>query len=104
MTPVRRLVPASLTARLVATVVLLVALVGLLVSALTTTALDNRLTGQLDRDVAASHDRDVRALEHGLPMGGGLPAGADGPDIRDARSQGEGTLTAYFTGTASAGI
>jgi two-component system OmpR family sensor kinase len=100
---VRRLVPASLTARLVATVVLLVALVGLLVSALTTAALDNRLTGQLDKSVADSHERDLRALQHGLPIGGGVPDG-DGPDIRGAGSQGEGTLTAYLTSGASGGI
>ncbi|HSX67286.1 HAMP domain-containing sensor histidine kinase [Nocardioides sp.] len=100
---VRRLVPASLTARLVATVVLLVALVGLLVSALTTAALDNRLTGQLDDEVAASHDRDLRALQHGLPIGG-MPEGSGGPDIRDARAQRAGTLTAYLTGDVAAGI
>jgi two-component system OmpR family sensor kinase len=103
MTLVRRLAPASLTARLVATVVLLVALVGLLVSALTTAALDNRLRSQLDAEVSATHGRDVRALQGGLPVGGGFP-GPGGPDIRDARSQGAGTLTAYFTTGASAGI
>ncbi|GGO89708.1 sensor histidine kinase [Nocardioides phosphati] len=102
MERVRRLVPASLTARLVATVVLLVALVGLLVSALTTAALDKRLTGQIDKEVMQSHDRDVRALQHGLPIGG-FPDGG-GPDIRDARAQGAGTLTAYFTQGASSGI
>ncbi|TCJ24153.1 sensor histidine kinase [Nocardioides jejuensis] len=103
MTLVRRLVPASLTARLVATVVLLVALVGLLVSGLTTAALSNRLEGQLDKQVSDTHDRDVHALQSGMPIGGSFP-GPDGPDIRDARSQGEGTLTAYVTPTASAGL
>ncbi len=103
MTLVRRLLPASLTARLVATVVLLVALVGLLVSALTTAALSQRLGGQLDQQLSSTHERDVHALQGGLPIGGSFP-GPGGPDIRDARSQGEGTLTAYVTSGASAGI
>jgi two-component system OmpR family sensor kinase len=100
---VRRLVPASMTARLVATVVLLVALVGLLVSALTTAALSNHLNGQLDHQVIGAHTRDVTALRRGLPLpGGGGPE--QGPEIRESVAQGEGTLTAYLTSSASAGF
>ncbi len=97
---VRRLMPASLTARLVATVVLLVALVGLLVSALTTAALSNHLAGQLDGEVRAAHNRDVRGLQRGLPV----PVDpGPGRDIRDTPGQGSGTLTAYLTDNASVG-
>jgi two-component system OmpR family sensor kinase len=103
MERVRRLVPASLTARLVATVVLLVALVGLLVSGLTTAVLGNHLYGQLDQDVADAHDRDARALTHRLGpdeyVGPGVP-----PEVGDARAQGAGTLTAYFASYGSTGI
>jgi two-component system OmpR family sensor kinase len=99
----RRLVPASLTGRLVATVVLLVALVGLLVSGLTTAVLGNHLNGQLDEDLLAAHDRDARALTHRLGpdeySGPGVP-----PQVGDARAQGAGTLTAYFASYGSTGI
>jgi two-component system OmpR family sensor kinase len=103
MTAVRRLVPASLTARLVATVVLLVALVGLLVSGLTTAALSSRLGGQLDKELQAAHARDVGALEHRLAPGEILP-GRRMPEVGDARAQGPGTLTAYFASYGATGI
>jgi two-component system OmpR family sensor kinase len=91
---VRRLVPASMTARLVATVVLLVALVGLLVSALTTVVLKDHLAGQLDQDVYAARGRAMSP--EGVPM--------PGPGIRGVRGQQVGTLTAVITSDGSAGV
>jgi two-component system OmpR family sensor kinase len=91
MDPVRRLLPASLTFRLAATVVLLVALVGLLVSALTTAVLRDHLAGQLDRDVLAAQRRTLE----------GAPE--VGPVLRDTRGQGVGTLTALITPDAATG-
>ncbi|WP_220699332.1 sensor histidine kinase [Nocardioides cavernaquae] len=90
---VRRLVPASMTARLVATVVLLVALVGLLVSALTTAVLRDHLADQLDDDVRAA-----QRLVMGMPGGPGRDPRFDNP-----RGRGVGTLTAVITSDGSAG-
>ena len=47
----RRLLPSSLTARLVLTAVALVALVSLLIATVTTVAIRAYLTNQLDKEV-----------------------------------------------------
>ena len=61
---------ASLTSRLVATTVLLVAVVAILIATATTFALHSYLTDQLDRDVRASLGQAVQQVEHGAPLGG----------------------------------
>ncbi len=62
----------SLTSRLVATAVLLVALVTLLIGTATTLSMRNSLTGRLDREVIASLNR--------VPPDGRLPRGSDDGD------------------------
>jgi two-component system OmpR family sensor kinase len=105
------LLPTSLTGRLVATVVALVALVGVLVATVTTLAMREYLTDQLDRQVLAAADRGGRPIFDG-PRGGVFPppsfGGPDGGDGRDAeaerngdteaRGQGVGTLTVVYDG------
>ena len=87
--PLRRVVPSSLTGRLVAVAVLLVAAVGLLVSAATAIAMSNHLTGQLDgqlmqslqRESGNRDDRDFCPTSSTFPGNGfgdrGLPPGLD---------------------------
>ncbi len=96
-----RLLPTSLTGRLVATAVGLVALVSLLIGAATTAAIHSYLTDRLDTEVQQSHFRAVGALTRGRPFE--PPRGDDGPDIENAVGQGPGTLTAYLTASGSAG-
>ncbi len=92
-----RLVPASLTGRLVATVVALVAVAGVLVAVATTLAMRSYLTGQLDSQVLEAAGRGVR------PFDGDRDRDVPPPDFDDGRTdvrgQGAGTLTALF-GTA----
>jgi two-component system OmpR family sensor kinase len=97
----RRLLPTSLTGRLVVTAVGLVALVSLLIGAATTAAIHSYLTDRLDTEVQQSHFRAVGALTRGRPFE--PPHGDDRPDIENAFGQGPGTLTAYLTTTGSAG-
>jgi two-component system OmpR family sensor kinase len=68
---------ASLTSRLVATSVLLVAVVALLIASAATLALHSYLTDRLDRDVQASLGRATQQVEHGIPLGGAGDADAD---------------------------
>ena len=97
----RRLLPTSLTGRLVATVVALVAVVGVLVGTVTTLAMRDYLGDQLDQQVLDA------AVRGGRPFDGG-PHGDFGPPLSldegrsgydDARGQGAGTLTVAFDGT-----
>ncbi|MGA9749250.1 MAG: hypothetical protein WBQ50_17480, partial [Nocardioides sp.] len=88
-----RLVPTSLTGRLVATVVALVALSGVLVATATSLAMRSYLTDQLDARVLAAAERGSRPI-FGSP-GLGLPPdelddgrGGEGPG--EARGQGVG--------------
>lgn len=66
----RRLVPVTLTARLVVASVCLVALVSILISVVTTLAMRSYLVGQVDHDVRASAER-VTGLAG--PGGPGIP-------------------------------
>ncbi len=91
----------SLTFRVTAAVVALVATVCVLLTLLTASALARFLDDRLAEDLAASHGRAARALERGL-----LPApppGVQPPDIQEAPGQEVGTVTAYFTGSAGEG-
>jgi two-component system, OmpR family, sensor kinase len=99
---VPRLRRTSLTARVAAAVVGLVALVSLLISVLTTTALGAFLTDQLDDRLAGAHERSVRALERDpifdLPPLGSQPgAPFDGPSGGPPRGQEVGTVTVNVT-------
>ena len=91
----------SLTARLVATVVALVAVVSLLVVALSTLAMRDYLTHRLDEQVRATLGRvlggEPPQPPEDDPRGGRFDGGSRGPDRRDDRfGQGEGTLRAVF--------
>ena len=89
----RRLLPRTLTARLVVTAVALVALVGILVAASATIAMRSYLTDQLDGRVRDSLERADR-VARGIPDGPG-----DGAD----RSAGQipGTLSVIIPADAS---
>jgi two-component system, OmpR family, sensor kinase len=98
----RRLVPSSLTGRLIATLVLLVVVTSVLVAVLTSVAMRGFLNGQLDAGVRTSlrHlvDDDGRTA---LPP----PGGTDLRSRRDASPPfgDAGTLIAGYVGTATSG-
>ncbi|MCD9197090.1 HAMP domain-containing sensor histidine kinase [Aeromicrobium wangtongii] len=99
-----RLLPTSLTGRLVVTVVALVAVVSLLVAGVATVVMRSYLTGQLDRQVEASLERSQRVF-------GGQEQGFDPGDDRDgrqpppdARGNRDGTLTAIIGTDRSSGF
>jgi two-component system OmpR family sensor kinase len=98
----RRLLPASLTGRLVVTSVALVAFVSVLIALATTVAISSYLTGRLDGELRESAFRAVGALQGGPsepPEGDQL-----GPEQFDpAFGQGSGTVTAYVTDTGAYG-
>ena len=92
----------SLATRVTLAVVAVVASVSLLVSLATTSAVSSVLTDRLDDDLAASHSRAEQALRRGVPLTPPRDSTTP-PDIREARAQEVGTLTAYFVGTAGQG-
>ncbi|WP_246355129.1 hypothetical protein [Nocardioides ungokensis] len=74
---------ASLTARLVLTAVLLVAIVAALIAGAATLGLHSYLSGRLDRDVQASLGQSVAAAAHQSPGGGAVqPPGDNDRDNR----------------------
>ena len=103
---VRRLLPASLSARLVATTVVLVALVALLVSVATTLAMRAYLYDRLDSQVDEALGRATAPWRMGLaplPPSSSANLGEregpepDGPEHEDGRfGQGAGTVTAVW--------
>ncbi|WP_254185544.1 sensor histidine kinase [Nocardioides panacis] len=107
-----RVLPTSLTARLVVTAVALVAVVSVLTAALTFLAMRTYLTGQLDTRVQQSTGRAVNEWEHRL-LGGGLPpprsdadgdgGDGDGPETRFGAGQETGTLSAVYGSIGSGG-
>ncbi len=101
-----RLLPSSLTGRLVATAVALVALVSLLLAAATTAVLRSYLTGQLDRELEQSSARALGAYRGGpaFPHDGDRDDDhPERPEIESAFGQGPGTVTAYITDLGAAG-
>ena len=94
-----RLLPATLTGRLIVTAVALVAVVGLGVSAFATLTMRTCLTDRLDSQLHDSLDRSTRELDR-LPGGPRPPASEPFPV---AVGQGEGTLTAVFIGSLRRG-
>jgi two-component system OmpR family sensor kinase len=102
-----RLLPSSLTGRLVATAVALVALVSLLLAAATTAVLRSYLTGQLDRELHAASARALAAYQGGpaFPPDGDRDHDdhPERPEIESAFGQGPGTVTAYISDVGAAG-
>ncbi|MDX6327450.1 MAG: two-component system, OmpR family, sensor kinase [Nocardioidaceae bacterium] len=101
-----RFVPASLTGRLVLTVITLVAVGAFLVSTVTALAMHAYLNARLDQQVNDALERASRDY-----VGAGSPAlptpghdgdegpgdgPGDGPPVGEARGQGAGTVTAVF--------
>lgn len=111
----RRLIPATLTGRLVVTTVALVAVVGLLVSVFATATMRSYLTDRLDQQLSAALDRTNREFDRQpvVPPPTSDGRGADGPaadgpgdgpgDVPTPIGQGRGTLTAVFDGVAGEG-
>ncbi|MEV5963003.1 HAMP domain-containing sensor histidine kinase [Kribbella sp. NPDC051952] len=83
----------SLSVRVAAAMVVLVAVVSIVIGVLTTAAISSYLTKQLDGKVEASQGRTIMALTKG---GGGPPP--DAPHGQDA-----GTVTAYLTSSGATG-
>ncbi|TDW88650.1 HAMP domain-containing sensor histidine kinase [Kribbella sp. VKM Ac-2566] len=81
----------SLSVRVAAAMVVLVAVVSLVIGVLTTAAIGSYLTRQLDGKVAATQDRAIGALKNGGPP-------PDAPHGQDA-----GTVTVYTGSSASVG-
>jgi two-component system OmpR family sensor kinase len=93
------LLPRTLSGRLVATTVLLVAAVGLLVTLATTLVMRDFLVGQLDEELRQSAQRSAGMLlsDAGRLDPGGPGGGSPGPDGPGGRAPGApGTLTAYY--------
>ncbi|WP_329482362.1 HAMP domain-containing histidine kinase [Kribbella sp. NBC_01484] len=84
----------SLSVRVAAAMVLLVAVVSVVISVLTTAAISSYLTKQLDSKVAASQGRTIMALT----KGDGSRPPPDTPHGQDA-----GTVTAYLTSSGATG-
>jgi two-component system OmpR family sensor kinase len=91
----RRLLPTSLTARVTTAVVLLMATVSLVMSALTTAAISSYLTRQLDDKVSASQSRAIGVLNK--PMSDEFQP----PDFGNPHGQDAGTITIYRTGSGT---
>ena len=105
----RRLLPSSLTARLVLTAVALVALVSLLIATVTTVAIRAYLTNQLDKEVRQTAVRAVGALSGGPgfpPHGDHEPPGEESKEpheLESAYGQGAGTVTAQLSAAGAVG-
>jgi two-component system, OmpR family, sensor kinase len=84
----------SLSVRVAAAMVLLVAVVSVVISVLTTAAIGSYLTKQLDTKVAASQGRTIMALR----KGDGNQPPPDAPHGQDA-----GTVTVYLTPSGATG-
>jgi len=99
-----RLIPSSLTGRLIATVVALVVVTTALVAVVTALVMRSSLTGQLDAQVGQALDRQVARYTNQGPLG--PPPGSDGDDDRHVRFSGgdaAGTLNAQFDAVGQRG-
>ncbi len=94
----RRIVPATLTGRLVLTAVGLVAVIGFLVSVTTTLAMRHYLTGQLDGQVRQGAERATRML---LGPGHDDRDGDDGPSPQFGLGDQVDALTAVVTASGA---
>jgi hypothetical protein len=96
--------PSSLSGRLVATAVALVAVVSIAFAAFTTIAMHDYLTECLEEQVDESLDRAVGAFLRSPKLTAAELRGDEGgPTIRIPTGQGSGTLTAYFYSTDRGG-
>lgn len=94
-----KLLPSSLTGRLIATVVALVAVVCVLIGAVTTVAMHSYLTNRLDTQLLQSTDRAQIFIQrqNGIGSDGEPPRGQfGGPRVGLPPGQSAGTLTALF--------
>src|SRR5689334_22179389 len=105
-----RPVPASLTGRLVVTVITLVAVVAFLVAAVTALAMRSYLGSRLDQQVAGASERASRDYRGSGSVTPPIPGhdgdegprsdpaeeADEGPPVGEARGQGIGTVTAVF--------
>lgn len=98
--------PHSLTGRLVALVVVLVALVGLMVAGATAYAMSNYLRGQLDNALASAYQRQADNIGLPAPLtqscptsnsNGGPRGFGQGPGTLTIRPDGNGGICAYVT-------
>ncbi|MER7248656.1 HAMP domain-containing sensor histidine kinase [Kribbella sp. NPDC000426] len=87
-----RVAARSLSVRVAAAMVVLVAVMSLVIGALTTAAISSYLTKQLDGKVDAAQGRAIGGLKNG------------GPPPDSPRGQDAGTVTAYVQGSAKAGL
>ncbi len=102
-----RLLPTSLTGRLVAILVVVVLTSTLLVGLVTSIVMRGFLNGQLDAAVQQSLERSASRYGQGIPLpsasGDGGPDRDDGPRVRLGLGDADGTLNAQFTGSGSRG-
>lgn len=96
----RRLVPRSLTSRLVVTAVALVAVVSVLIGAVTTLGMRAWLMDRLDSDVRGALGRSANGPGTGM---GGRPPVIPGDGARRLFGQ-PGLLTVYYTDAGDAGF
>ena len=96
-----RIVPTSLTGRLIVTVVALVAVISLVVAAVATLVIRSYLIDQLDRQVTGALERVTSAAQGQGRPGTGRPAGQrPPPEVRGTR---DGSITAVFDDSSGAG-
>ncbi|MEO6471686.1 MAG: HAMP domain-containing sensor histidine kinase [Aeromicrobium sp.] len=93
-----KLLPSSLTGRLIATVVTLVAVASILLGTVTTIAMHGYLTNRLDTQLHQSLDRAQNFLQRQSVPGDGHPGPGQfgGPMVGLPPGQSSGTLTALF--------
>jgi two-component system OmpR family sensor kinase len=100
---VHRLLPSSLTGRLVATLVAVALATTLLVAVITSVVMRDYLNGQLDDQVTSTLQRSAARYENGVPPPGGGDGDHDGPPVRFGLGDAEGTLNAQFTSGGTRG-
>lgn len=100
-----KFLPSSLTGRLIATVVALVAVASVLLGTVTTIAMHSYLTNRLDTQLTQSTDRAQDILRRQTDIGSaGDPGGQfGGPRPKSGPGQVTGTLTAVFNSAGNRG-
>jgi two-component system, OmpR family, sensor kinase len=106
MPKISRLLPASLTGRLIVTAVALVAVVSILVAATATVVMRSYLSGRLDDQLEQSVDRARGEIDRNGPGFEERPGRdafcGEAPPL--ARGQSAGSVTAVFTDTCFSGL
>ncbi|MEO6604626.1 MAG: hypothetical protein ABIN55_03325, partial [Aeromicrobium sp.] len=96
-----RILPTSLTGRLIVTAVALVAVISLLVAVVATIVMRTYLTDQLDRQLDNALDRGANTIQGQPGTGAGRPPGQRPPP--ENRGDREGTVTALFGASSGTG-